>query len=225
MKRLSIALAFLMLIAVTMQASAEEIRLSTIVPDQQVVRGKAAVIGTTYRDKTGEQVPDDDIIVEGNADINGTIKVGNASAPEGTVRYDVDSHAFKYYNGTAWVPLGGGGIYNTAETIVYDQAVTRYVWTTVKPSDYIPEINSRCILFIHVYSAVSVATYDFRQPDAQNPTDLPYQSITRVYVNTATCSNAMAMVITDDKGDFQFYAPSPGNLRLRIMAYIKLTDN
>ena len=56
----------------TPSVSAEEIRLSTIVPDQTIVRGKDGAIGNNYRSKTDADVPDGNLIVEGNVGIGTT---------------------------------------------------------------------------------------------------------------------------------------------------------
>ena len=67
-----IFLVVVMLILATTLAFAEEIKLSTIVPDQQLVRGKDGAIGTSYQSKTDADVPDGNLIVEGNVGIGTT---------------------------------------------------------------------------------------------------------------------------------------------------------
>lgn len=128
MKRL-ILLLILLSIAVTAPISAEEIRLTTIVPDQTVLRAKKGVIGNTYYTAISDvSIPTNALLVEGNVgigtstpspttklEVNGVMRLAPTAQPAspqpGMIYYDSSTNPdiMKYYNGTTWVDMGGGG--------------------------------------------------------------------------------------------------------------------
>ena len=127
MKR-SVVLALLVLIAVIACVSAvpvqarDEIKLTTIVPDQTTVLAKKGLVGrgylASYLGGSTGIVSDDALCVEGNVgigtttpseklEVNGGVKIGNTAATNaGTIRWT--GTAFEGYNGTSWVSLGVG---------------------------------------------------------------------------------------------------------------------
>ncbi len=131
MKRL-IFLLISLSIAVTIPVSAEEVKLTTIVPDQTILRVRQGAVGDTYKSNTS--LPDRGLIVEGNIGIGttspnaklevsgdiaaaGGVKIGMvtaAAAPSnaGTIRYDNVSTKLEYSNGTTWGGTGGAELYN-----------------------------------------------------------------------------------------------------------------
>jgi len=129
MKRL-ILLLILLSIVIATPVSAEEIRLTTIVPDQTIERTKKGAIGDTY--STPATIPDGSIptsglLVEGNVgigttepnttlDVNGPVSVRGTGAPavspagQGRIYFDSGVNQFQASeNGGAYGPLGGGG--------------------------------------------------------------------------------------------------------------------
>jgi hypothetical protein len=135
MKR-SVVSALLVLVAVAISVSVvygaprEEISLTTIIPDQQVLRAKKGIVSSiNYK----PSVLADASIDPGNLYVESKVGIGTtnpsralhvsgtsgmrlqpsplpSSASAGDIVIDSnDSNKFKYYNGTSWVPLGGGG--------------------------------------------------------------------------------------------------------------------
>jgi hypothetical protein len=110
----------------------EEIRLTTIIPDQQVLRVKKGIISTAkYRqaDFPDGNIPANSLIIaEGNIgigttlpverlEVNGAVKIGNRStsgASAGTIRWNGTD--FEGYNGSQWVKMGGGASLGDYET-------------------------------------------------------------------------------------------------------------
>jgi hypothetical protein len=146
MKR-SVVSALLVLTAIVMSASIvcaaprEEIKLTTIIPDQQVLIVKKGVVGTTYRKDCAKDpnnfVKDSDLYVEGNVgigttnpqaklDVNGGVRASNviltpmpsapASPQQGMMYYDSTNSVMRYYRGgttPGWVNIGEGAAMET----------------------------------------------------------------------------------------------------------------
>ena len=126
MKRL-ILLIVLLSIAVTTSISAEEIRLTTIVPDQTVMKAKRGAIGETYSAIADGSIPTSALLVEGNVGIGTKIPAAKlevsggsmilaptgqpASGTEkpGMIYYDSTAKTMYYWNESDWIPMGGGG--------------------------------------------------------------------------------------------------------------------
>ena len=103
----------------------EEIKLTTIIPDQQVLRVKKGIISTTnYRQANfpDSSIPANSLIVEGNVgigtvdpkaklEVNGEVKIGNtgltcSSSIVGAMRYDPASNTIQYCDGNTWKGMG-----------------------------------------------------------------------------------------------------------------------
>ena len=140
MKRLMLLL-ILLSIVIAAPVSAEEIRLTTIVPDQTIERAKKGAIGETYSNPdpltggiSNNSIPMSGLLVEGNVGIgtgttsltekltvSGNTKISGymllppmsqpASPQPGMIYYDSSTTPgiMKYWNGSAWVDMGGGG--------------------------------------------------------------------------------------------------------------------
>ncbi|OGW94722.1 MAG: hypothetical protein A3K16_01625 [Omnitrophica bacterium RIFCSPLOWO2_01_FULL_45_24] len=137
MKRL-ISLLILLSIVIAAPVSAEEIRLTTIVPDQTILRAKKGAIGETYSNPAtipDSSIPASALLVEGNVGIgtgttsltekltvSGNTKISGymllpptsqpASPQPGMIYYDTSTNVMRYYKGGAspqWVDLSGGG--------------------------------------------------------------------------------------------------------------------
>lgn len=131
-----ILLLILLSIVVATPVSAEEIKLTTIIPDQTILRTKKGAIGDNYSNPdpltggiSNNSIPQSGLIVEGNVGIKtGTTPLtanltvsGNMvlvplnqaplSPQEGMIYYDMDDHIMRYWSGSGgWVPMGGGGV-------------------------------------------------------------------------------------------------------------------
>ncbi|OGW95299.1 MAG: hypothetical protein A3I73_02075 [Omnitrophica bacterium RIFCSPLOWO2_02_FULL_45_16] len=129
MKRLMLLL-ILLSIVIAAPVSAEEIRLTTIVPDQTIERAKKGAIGETYSNPAtipDGSIPTSGLLVEGNVGIGttnpaaklevsgGSMRLAPTSQPAspqpGMIYYDSSTTPgiMKYWNGSAWVDMGGGG--------------------------------------------------------------------------------------------------------------------
>ena len=84
MKKLILLSVILVSVVITVPMSAEEVRLTTIVPDQTTLRVKNGAVGTNYS-KPATSIPADTLLVEGNVGIGTTTPgaklavVGNAT--------------------------------------------------------------------------------------------------------------------------------------------------
>ncbi|MEA3560247.1 MAG: hypothetical protein U9R31_00550 [Candidatus Omnitrophota bacterium] len=106
---------------------AEDVTITTYYPAPfgvyEELRARKIGIGTTYMDTTTVNVADDDLIVEGNigigmvtpdgklgvdGEINFVPQAGAPAGDRGDLYYD-NTNEFKYYDGTGWQTLGGGG--------------------------------------------------------------------------------------------------------------------
>lgn len=112
-------------IAVTTPVSAEEIKLTTIIPDQTILRTKKGALGNTYSNPgtvSDGSIPTSSLLVEGNVgigttspatklEVNGVMRLAPTAQPAGTagmIYYGTDN-IMRYHNGTTWVDIGGGG--------------------------------------------------------------------------------------------------------------------
>ena len=136
MKRLSVS-ALLILVAVTLIVSVshgarEEITLTTIIPDQHILRVQKGIVSeANYRPSVfpDTSIPAKSLIIEGNIgigttapktklDVDGLIRTGRYSwndKPDpsddnkGAIFYNVDDDKMYYSTGSSWEPMGGGG--------------------------------------------------------------------------------------------------------------------
>ncbi len=135
MKKL-IFLLVLLSIVVTIPISGEEVTLTTIVPDQTILRGRQGAVGEAYRSYPATSIPASGLLVEGNVGIGtgatilqqklevnghitavGGVKVGTVTAAAsagnaGTIRYDSVNGRVEYSNGTQWGGWEAVELYN-----------------------------------------------------------------------------------------------------------------
>ena len=130
-------------IAVITPVSAEEIRLTTIVPDQTVLRAKKGAIGETYSNPatiSNGSIPTSSLLVESNMVLAPT---SEPSPPQpGMIYFNASDATMYYYRSAAlgWAPLsgGGGGAFGlttqTDEDILSKASTDCLVWAYT-PSD------------------------------------------------------------------------------------------
>lgn len=102
MNRKSVLIAIFFMLAFS-TAIAEEIKLTTIMPAQDILRVKDGAIGTTYKNKTDAQVPDNVLYVEGG------IAIGDAAVSGTNIWPGHVTIAFSYPEHVTYGSLGIGG--------------------------------------------------------------------------------------------------------------------
>jgi len=172
MKR-SVVLALLVLVAVAILISAsglafaEEIKLSTIVPDQTVLRSKKGAIGNGYSSPV--TYPDNSIqasslIVEGNVGIGKPIPQAKldvvgaallapmaqpASPQPGMIYYDQIANAMCYYKGGAnpgWITIGGEWVHSGQTVFSGKSIYSGFGISTYQELDLSAYVGARCAL-------------------------------------------------------------------------------
>jgi hypothetical protein len=96
-----------MLVFAATFAFAEEIKLTTILPSQSILRANKGSVGGDYNTSGNSQYVSNDNIPDNSLIVEGGVKVGytdNTNA--GTIRWNGTNNTFEGYTGTAWIPLG-----------------------------------------------------------------------------------------------------------------------